>query len=169
MLLRVRNLSWCFNVNICGFEWPCAYKNQIATNNTNGHEKKTVFVQIGVIRGCKEILKGECIMRNKTLPIWAAVLLLFAMSCSLVSGPLQATPTAQNPPVPATPGSAATGGPSTPVQPAATGGPSTPVQRLRRLCRPYRLMFTRRPSPATPSHRLPSPPSSRAAMHSRWT
>jgi hypothetical protein len=65
-------------------------------------------------------------MRDKTLPVWAAVLLLFAMSCSLVSAPLQATPTSQNLPASATPiQPAATGGPSTPVQPAATVQPAT--------------------------------------------
>lgn len=64
-------------------------------------------------------------MRNKTLPIWAVVLLLFAMSCSLVSAPLQATPTAQNLPASATPVPVATGEPSTPDQPAATKQPVT--------------------------------------------
>jgi hypothetical protein len=68
-------------------------------------------------------------MRDKTLPVWAAVLLLFAMSCSLVSAPLQATPTSQNLPASATPiQPVATGGPSTPVQPAASEQPAATEQ-----------------------------------------
>jgi hypothetical protein len=64
-------------------------------------------------------------MRNKALPIWAAVLLLSAMACSLVSAPIQATPTSGGLPGSATPAPATASRPTTPVQPSATQPPAT--------------------------------------------
>jgi hypothetical protein len=71
---------------------------------------------------------------KKTLPVWAAGLLLFAMACNLVSAPLQATPTGQTTsPVEKTvapqTGSATPGAPEpSATQPGAATLPALPAE-----------------------------------------